>query len=85
MARTVVGLGEGTLDVLPNTDNFATVMLHRFWNNDSVYYPDCNTPEETSEHAVCYCPRFIVEGSKTEVTTGIGINAENIVDVILKS
>lgn len=54
--------------------------LHRFGHAESPLCPTCQNDEETPEHVIFNCPRFMVERSEM-LASGIGnLNADNIVE-----
>lgn len=53
--------------------------LHRFGHAESPLCPACPNEEETPEHVVFYCPRFMAERSEMQASSVGNLNANNII------
>ncbi|XP_062716521.1 uncharacterized protein LOC134291970 [Aedes albopictus] len=53
--------------------------LHRFGHAESPLCPPCPNEEETPEHVVFNCPRFMAERSEMQASSVGNLNANNII------
>ena len=56
--------------------------LHRFGLDDSPICPRCPNVTEDPEHVIFRCPRFEAERQSAELTVGLEINPDNIINIM---
>lgn len=59
--------------------------LHRFGHDTSPRCPACPSEDETAEHVILSCPRFMDQRRQLESVVGENLTAENVIASMLKS